>query len=103
MAIVKPRRDEVPQADDAFYLERASPRRAHTGASGAVGGAFRITTLTPESLAAERDFRPGRRSSASTFLRLLRRPRRSCWATFAPAAMSSGSAARTSSRWPTTP
>ena len=44
VAIVKPRRDEVPQADDAFYLERA------LAPGGSVGGAFRITTLTPESL-----------------------------------------------------
>jgi hypothetical protein len=47
LAIVKPRRDEVPQADDAFYLERAF------APGGSVGGAFRITTLTPDSLAAE--------------------------------------------------
>ena len=47
LAIVKPRRDEVPQADDAFYLERA------LAPGGSVGGAFRITTLTPESLAAD--------------------------------------------------
>jgi hypothetical protein len=47
VAIVKPRRDEVPQADDAFYLERAlAPGRS-------AGGAFRITTLVPESLATE--------------------------------------------------
>ena len=44
VAIVKTRRDEVPQADDAFYLERA------LASGGSVGGAFRISTLTPESL-----------------------------------------------------
>jgi hypothetical protein len=47
VAIVKPRRDEVPQADDAFYLERA------LAPGGGVGAACRITTLTPDSLAAE--------------------------------------------------
>jgi len=44
LAIVKARRGEVPQADDAFYLERAF------APGGSVGGAFRTTTLTPESL-----------------------------------------------------
>jgi hypothetical protein len=44
VAIVKPRLDEVPQVDEAFYLERA------LAPSGSVGGAFRMTTLTPESL-----------------------------------------------------
>jgi hypothetical protein len=47
VAILKPRRDEVPQADDAFYLERA------LAPGGGVGAACRITTLTPESLATE--------------------------------------------------
>jgi hypothetical protein len=46
VAIVKPRRDEIPQADEAFYLERA------LAPAGSVGGAFRITTLSPESLPA---------------------------------------------------
>lgn len=46
LAIVKPRRDEVPQADDAFYLERA------LAPGGSVGGAFRISTFTPETLVA---------------------------------------------------
>ncbi|MGC8641827.1 MAG: vWA domain-containing protein [Isosphaeraceae bacterium] len=46
LAIVKARRDEVPQADDSFYLERA------LAPGGSVGGAFRITTLTAEMLAA---------------------------------------------------
>ena len=44
LAIVKSRRDEVPQADDAFYLERAF------APGGSVSGAFRTTTLTPQSL-----------------------------------------------------
>ena len=44
LAIVKARRGEVPQADDAFYLERAF------APGGSVGGAFRTTILTPESL-----------------------------------------------------
>ena len=44
LAIVKARRGEVPQADDAFYLERAF------APSGSVGGAFRTRMLTPESL-----------------------------------------------------
>ncbi len=44
LAIVKARRGEVPQADDAFYLERAF------APGGAVGGAFRTTLLTRESL-----------------------------------------------------
>ncbi len=48
LAIVKPRLDLVPEADDAFYLERAlSP-------SGSATGAFRVTTLTPELLATTR-------------------------------------------------
>jgi hypothetical protein len=47
VAIVKARRGEVPQADDAFYLERA------LAPGGSVGGAFRTTTLTPESLATD--------------------------------------------------
>jgi len=44
LAIVKAHRGEVPQADDAFYLERAF------APGGSVGGAFRTTTLTPDSL-----------------------------------------------------
>ncbi len=44
LAIVKARRGEVPQADDAFYLERAF------APGGSIGGAFRTTILTPESL-----------------------------------------------------
>ena len=44
LAIVKARRGEVPQADDAFYLERAF------APGSSVSGAFRTTTLTPESL-----------------------------------------------------
>ena len=47
LAIVKARRGEVPQADDAFYLERAF------APGGSVGGAFRTTTLTPDSLATD--------------------------------------------------
>jgi hypothetical protein len=47
VAIVKPRLDEVPLADDAFYLERA------LAPTGSTGGAFKVTTLTPESLARE--------------------------------------------------
>ncbi len=47
VAIVKPRLDEVPLADDAFYLESA------LAPAGSTGGAFRIATLTPESLANE--------------------------------------------------
>ena len=47
LAIVKARRGDVPQADDAFYLERAF------APGGSVGGAFRTTTLTPESLATD--------------------------------------------------
>src|SRR5207248_7486568 len=43
VAIVKPRRDEVPQADDAFYLDRA------LAPGGSIGGAFRVTNLTPDS------------------------------------------------------
>ena len=96
VAIVKPRRDEVPQADDAFYLERA------LAPGGSVGGAFRITTLTPNRW--PRTTFPARPwSSASTSRPSLRPRPRSCWPTPAPAATSSGSAARTSSRWPTTP
>lgn len=45
LAIVKPRLDVVPEADDAFYLERALLP------AGSAGGAFRVTTLAPESLA----------------------------------------------------
>jgi len=45
LAIVKPRLDLVPEADDAFYLERA------LAPAGSAGGAFRVTTLTPETLA----------------------------------------------------
>ncbi len=45
LAIVKPRLDLVPEADDAFYLERA------LAPAGSAGGAFRVTTLTPESFA----------------------------------------------------
>ncbi len=44
LAIVKAQRGEVPQADDAFYLERAF------APGSSVSGAFRTTTLTPESL-----------------------------------------------------
>jgi hypothetical protein len=47
VAIIKPRREDVPQADEAFYLDRA------LAPGGSIGGAFRVTTLTPESLAAE--------------------------------------------------
>ena len=47
MAIVKAHRGEVPQADDAFYLERAF------APGGSAGGAFRTTTLTPDSLATD--------------------------------------------------
>ena len=47
LAIVKARRGEVPLADDAFYVERAF------APDGSVGGAFRTTTLTPESLATD--------------------------------------------------
>ena len=43
VAIVKPRQDEVPQADDGFYLERALV----PGASG--GGAFRVHDPRPRS------------------------------------------------------
>ncbi len=46
VAIVKPRRDEVPQADDAYYLERA------LAPAGSTVGAFRVTILTPESIGA---------------------------------------------------
>jgi len=46
VAIIKPRLDLMPQADDAFYLERA------LAPTGSAGGAFRVTTLAPESLAA---------------------------------------------------
>jgi len=45
IAVVKPRLDLVPEADDAFYLERA------LAPSGSAAGAFRLTTMTPESLA----------------------------------------------------
>jgi hypothetical protein len=44
LAIVKPRLDLVPEADDAFYLERA------LAPNGPEDGTFRLTTLTPESL-----------------------------------------------------
>ncbi|MHB1556146.1 MAG: vWA domain-containing protein [Isosphaeraceae bacterium] len=47
VAIVKPRLDEVPLADDAFYLERA------LAPVGSTGGTFKVTNLTPESLASE--------------------------------------------------
>src|SRR5208337_2607537 len=47
LAIVKAHRGEVPQADDAFYLERAF------APGGSVGGALRTTTLTPDSLATD--------------------------------------------------
>ncbi len=47
VAIVKPRLDEVPLADDAFYLERA------LAPAGSSGGAFLVTSRTPESLATE--------------------------------------------------
>jgi hypothetical protein len=47
VAIVRPRREEVPQADDAFYLERA------LAPAGSTGGAFRVASLTPEALATE--------------------------------------------------
>jgi hypothetical protein len=45
--VVKPRSDEVPQADDAYYLERA------LAPGGSPGGAFRVATLGAESLPAE--------------------------------------------------
>ncbi len=45
LAIVKPRLDLVPEADDAFYLERA------LAPAGSAVGAFRVTTLAPESVA----------------------------------------------------
>jgi hypothetical protein len=45
--VVKPRRDEVPQADDAYYLDRA------LASGGSLGRGFRVTTLGPESLLAE--------------------------------------------------
>ena len=47
VAIVKPRLDEPSVADDAFYLERA------LAPAGSTSGAFRIATLTPDSLAAQ--------------------------------------------------
>ncbi len=47
VAIVKPRLDEVPLADDAFYLERA------LAPAGSTSGAFKVATLAPESLAHE--------------------------------------------------
>ncbi|HKI19259.1 MAG TPA: BatA domain-containing protein, partial [Isosphaeraceae bacterium] len=45
VAIIKPRLDLVPEADDAFYLERA------LAPAGPAVGAFQVTTLAPESLA----------------------------------------------------
>jgi hypothetical protein len=47
VAIVKPRRAEIAQTDDAFYLERA------LAPTGADGWAVRATTLTAEQLATE--------------------------------------------------
>ena len=96
VAIVKPRLDEVPQADDAFYLERA------LAPAGSTGGAFRVTTLTPESLATAGPVRLGRD--------LLRQPsgpaaaggREALGLRSRRRATSSGSAAATSSPWPTT-
>ena len=96
VAIVKPRRDEVPQADDAFYLERAlapggSGRRrlpdhdAHARVAGhrrPLGPGRRLLRQPPRP-------RPARGGEAAR----LRSGRR---------ATSSGSAGRTSSRWPTT-
>jgi len=46
VAVVKPRRQEIPYADDSFYLEQA------LAPAGLQGGAIRLTSLTPEELAA---------------------------------------------------
>ena len=86
------RRDEVPQADDAFYLERA------LAPGGSVGGAFRITTLTPESLATG-DISGQAVVFCVNLPALAPRRRRSSLPMPVRAATSSGSAARMSSRW----
>ena len=99
VAIVKPRQDEVPQADDAFYLDRAlAPggirRRGLPGHDPGPGVARRAADLSDHG----RDLlrQPPGPVSPPAAEKLLAYAHD-------PAATSSGSAARTSSRWPTTP
>ena len=96
LAIVKSRATRYPQADDSFYLERA------LAPGGSVGGAFRITTLTPDSLAAG-DIAGQAVIFCVNLPALARRRPRSSLLMPDRAALWCGSAARTSSRWRTTP